>query len=57
MNERKRAPGGGRKPLADKIVRVDFWIRQSDLEAFGGNAKFVMKVRQLIKKEGFNLKD
>lgn len=55
-NKRKRAPGGGRKPIADKIVQVDFYLRKSDLEIIGGKANLTKLIRSYLKNY-INLKD
>lgn len=54
--KRKRAPGGGRKPIVDKIVQVDFYLRKSDLEIIGGKANLTKLIRSYLKNY-INLKD
>ena len=54
--QRKRAPGGGRKPIADKIVQIDLYIRQSDVDKVMGKARLIKLIRNFLK-TAIDLKD
>ena len=47
--KKKRAPGGGRKPIADKVVQIDMYVRNSDIEKVGGKARLVKLIRNFLK--------